>query len=557
MTASIITVSAASFEHRDRVILQDIELRIHAGDRLALVGANGSGKSTLLRLLAGLEDPVGGTILRAPGARVAYLPQVTDQASSRTVRAELAARIGVAAAETTMDRLTARLAEGDLTVVEEQAAAVERWAGLGGGDLDARIGPALESVGIARSWAERGCESLSGGQMARVRLAALRLARLDCALLDEPSNHLDAEGLEMLDRVVAEAGFAIVFASHDRSLLERRAGNVFELSRGQGRLYRGGWSTYLREREAAKAAAATAYEEATAERERLVAVERRIRQQGEVGERKARRKDESDKHIRYGSIQSAQKNTAASGIARRIDLVEIPEKPWKEDLSRLLLDAAQPVHGPAVAVARGIVLERGDWRSPEIDLTIGAGERILLTGANGSGKSSLIAALAGRLEPATGRIEIPAKLRLTELAQRGSVFEGRDRSLIEMFRELSGLDETAARTALASMRLGDSHVTRPPGLLSPGERTRAELALLAQIPAACLLLDEPSNHLDVEAIEVLETALEGWPGALVLASHDRAMRERVRIDRSVNLEAAAQPTRSITSSSRPSRSSRS
>ncbi|HTU13861.1 MAG TPA: ATP-binding cassette domain-containing protein [Solirubrobacterales bacterium] len=535
MSALIVSASAVSFEYRDRTILDNIDLRVHDGDRTALVGANGSGKSTLLRLLAGLETPSGGEISAVAGARIAYLPQVSGQDAGLTVGRELAGRIGVADAEAEMDRLTGRLADGDLSVLEAHAAAVEQWSNLGGGDFEARIGPALESVGVDRSWAERECRSLSGGQMARVRLAALRLARLDCALLDEPSNHLDADGLEMLDRIVAEAEFAIVFASHDRGLLERRAHDVVELDRTHARQYRGGWATYLREREAERNAAETSYAEATAERDRLVTLERRIRQQGEIGQRRAKRSGETDKHVRYAAIQSAQKNTAASGIAKRIENVEIPEKPWKENLSRLLLDSAQPVHATAVAVVREVILERDEWHSRPIDLAIGSGERILLRGANGAGKSSLIAALTGRLEPVAGRIEIPASLRFTELAQRGGVLEGRERPLIEEFRELSGLGETAARTALAAMRLGPERVSRAPGLLSPGERTRAELALLAKRPAACLFLDEPSNHLDIEAMEVLESALEGWTGSLVLASHDPAMREKVRIDRVVDL----------------------
>jgi len=535
MSASIISASAVSFEYRDRTILDNVDLRVHEGDRIALVGANGSGKSTLLRLLAGIEVPSGGHVTTMAAARVAYLPQVSEEDTGLTVRRELATRIGIARAEAEMDRLTGLLAGGDLDVLEAHAAAVEHWSSLGGGDFEARLGPALESVGVDRSWADRECRTLSGGQMARVRLAALRLARLDCALLDEPSNHLDADGLAMLDEIVTDAEFALVFASHDRGLLERVAGDVVELNRTRVRTYRGGWKTYLREREAERNLAEVSYAEATAERRRLVTLERRIRLQGEVGQRRAKRKDESDKHIRYMSIQSAQKNTAASGISKRIENVEIPEKPWKENLSRLLLDAAQPVHVAAVAVVGDLILERGDWRSGRIDLTIGAGERVLLRGSNGSGKSSLIAALTGRLEPAAGRIEIPASVRFTELAQRGGIFDHHDGTLIEAFRELSGLGETEARNALAAMRLGPEVVGRAPGLLSPGERTRAELALLAKMPAACLFLDEPSNHLDIEAMEVLESALEGWTGALVMASHDQAMREKVRIDRVVDL----------------------
>jgi len=308
---------------------------------------------------------------------------------------------------------------------------------------------------------------------------------------------------------------------------------VVELDRGRARRCRGGWDVYLKEKEVAGDRARSDWEEATAEKRRLIDLERRLGRQAAAGERRARRSNETDKHVRYAAIQSAQKNTAISGVFKRIEATQIPEKPWQEDLSRLLLDAAQEVHAPRVAVARSVVAASGDWRSEPVDLSLAPGERVLLTGPNGSGKSSLIAMLAGRREPVEGSVRIPAGLRICELAQQSSVFAGGEGGLAARFGELSGLDLTGCRAALASMRIGSDQAGREPDSLSPGELTRAELALLAQRGAACLLLDEPSNHLDVEALEVLEKALQGWRGALVVASHDTVFRETIRFDRTL------------------------
>ncbi|MDQ2621500.1 MAG: ATP-binding cassette domain-containing protein, partial [Actinomycetota bacterium] len=512
MPHPLLTADAVTLEYRDRTVLEEIDLTLHERERVALVGANGSGKTTLLRVLAGALSPTTGRIHR-PGSGQLYLPQAGGPAPSRSVRDVIADLVGVGPAERQMDALAARLAGGDLDVIEPHTAAVERWSGLGGADFHARLGPALERLGLDRDRADRDYATLSGGEAARTRLAALGLTRTDVVLLDEPSNHLDRSGQDLLLALLGELDAAVVLASHDRSLLEATATRVVELDRCRAESFGGGWSAYLRERESRRALARRRYDEAVAERNRLVKLRQGLSEQARVGQRRAERSGETDKFVRHMAIESAQKNTAASGLERRIELAEIPEKPWREDLSRLLLDAGQEVHSPAVVQLAAVSVRRGDWQLGPLDLTVAPGERILLTGPNGSGKSTVVGLMSGRLAPDSGEVRRPQGARILELAQsRDPLGAGSggwagdpagtdgEVSVAARFRQVSGLSKTAARTALAAMRIPAGRVELSPDQLSPGEATRVELALLAVRKAACLILDEPSNHLDIEAL---------------------------------------------------------
>ncbi|HET9517830.1 MAG TPA: ABC-F family ATP-binding cassette domain-containing protein, partial [Actinoplanes sp.] len=508
------------------------------GDVIGLVGANGAGKSTLLRTLAGLVVAESGTVgVSPPSASVGYLPQERDRRPGETVRDFLARRTGVAAAQAAMDDAALALADGAPGADDAYGTALERWLDLGGADLDERAEQVVADLGLTVEL-DLAMTALSGGQAARAQLASLLLSRYDVFLLDEPTNDLDLDGLRRIEQFVTGLRAATVLVSHDREFLTRTVTKVLELDLAQQqiRLYGGGYSAYLQEREVARRHAREEYEEYADRKDALLERARMQRSWADKGVRNARRKaPDNDKAARSNRGESSEKQAAkARQTDRMIERLEVVEEPRKEWELRMEI-AAAPRGGAVVASLRAAVVRRGDFTLGPVDLQIDWADKVAITGANGSGKSTLLAALLGRLPVDAGGASLGAGVVVGEVDQARELFVG-DAPLMTAFgAAVPDLPDAEVRTLLAKFGLRAAHVLRPADTLSPGERTRAALALLQARGVNLLVLDEPTNHLDLPAIEQLEAALATYPGTLLLVTHDRRMLDAVQTTRRIEV----------------------
>ena len=519
------------------VVLDDVEVQLAAGWRVGLVGPNGVGKSTLLRVLAGQQQLDQGRVAVMPAdASVGYLPQEPERSDTETVVAFLRRRTGVAEADVELEAASVALAAGEPGADDRYSMALERWLHLGAADLDTRLGPVCDELGLAERLLAQSMASLSGGEAARVGLAALLLARFDVLLLDEPTNDLDLDGLRRLEEWVVSRSAPLMVVSHDREFLRRTVTHVAELDEFTHRLalYAGGWDSFLAERQVAARHARDRFDEFAAKKQSLLDRAQREREWASVGLNKAtKRPADNDKHVKAFKVNQTEQLAARAArterALERLDVVEEPREAWQ-----LRLVFGETARSGEVVRLTGAEVRRAGFTLGPIDVTIGAGERVAIVGHNGSGKSTLLEAILGRRPLDAGQRWFGPGVVVGELEQRRAQLMGDD-SVLVAFMASTGLSVPDARTLLAKFGIGAEEVRRAAVSLSPGERTRLVLALLMGTGTNCLVLDEPTNHLDLPAIEQLEQALDRFAGTVLLVTHDRALLDAVRITRRIEL----------------------
>jgi macrolide transport system ATP-binding/permease protein len=488
--------------HGDRRVLDNLSLTTSPGQRLGLVGENGVGKSTLLSLLAGVEEPDSGEIIRPPdcGFLTQELPFAMDQTVGDVLDDALAE---IRDAERRLERLASQPERMDeYGEVLEWAQAHDIW------DADRRAALVVAGLGLAGIAHDRRLGELSGGQRSRLALAALLIRQPRALLLDEPTNHLDYEAMAFLERQLAKLPGVVVLASHDRVFLDAVCTDIVDLDparEGVSR-YGGAYTDYLVAKKAERARWEQQYEAEQDELKELrhvVAVTARV-----VAHNRGPRDGDGFIYAFKGSRVQKQISRRVRNAQHRLDELtstQVRKPPQPLRFSAALTAAA----ADKLALAVRDVRVAGRLAVDRLDVV--TSERLMISGLNGAGKSTLLEVLAGQLRPDRGEVRRAKGVRVGLLRQ-DVVFAEPAKTARQLY--------TGPDLGLIAPRDMD----RPVGQLSVGQRRRLALAMLIASPPEVLLLDEPTNHLSLSLVEELEEALRSAPGAVVVASHDRWLR---------------------------------
>lgn len=517
LTATGVTKSFGTHQ-----LLDDINLVIPRGQKVALIGRNGSGKSTLLRILAGLLPPDNGSV--ALTGTLTLLEQHETDLAGPVLEAITPAELCEAQAR--LGKAEARLTEPTPAALDAYAAAEEQFRQLGGYDFTARAHSVLSGLGLKP---DQSAERLSGGEQRRVLFARLLLSTADVLLLDEPTNHLDVQAREWLEDWLRTSPATILFASHDRVFLDRLAERVLELERGALNDWPGNYTQAMELKATGLAATKRAWR--AQERKKT-----QLREEAQVLASRARSADRFNRSRASGQaliIAKAKGENVSRTLAgrqkslqRRLERMTTVDRPFEEDLTVDIPLPDVPTGAEEVLVASNVTITRGERVVlRDVNVHVQRGEKIAVVGRNGTGKSTLLQALTGVL-PFQGEVTLGHGVTLFTAWQ--------DRADLDGFTTV-GEAVLAAQPRLRRQDLfhllgrlglpGDpGHLVRN---LSGGQRSRLSLARLSVTRAQLLVLDEPTNDLDLQAITALEELLQDYPGTVLFSSHDRRLVERV------------------------------
>ncbi len=487
-------------------LFDGISFLVNPKERIGLVGKNGAGKTTILKLIAGLQQPTSGAVTKTTDCTIGYLPQQMQVADTTTLLAETAKAFEeVLAIEAEIERLTAEIATRTDYESEEYEKllhrlndANDRYHILGGDTRDADIEKTLLGLGFRREEFEKPTREFSGGWRMRIELAKLLLRRPSIFLLDEPTNHLDIESIQWLEEYLKNYNGAVLLISHDRAFLDNVTTRTIELSLGKIYDYKVPYSHFVELRAERRAQQLAAYQN----QQRLI--------------------EKSEEFIEKFRYKPTKSNQVQSRIKQldKIERIEVEE----EDLATLNIKfPPAPRSGQIVADIKGVGKTFGDHRVfSGAEFTIHKGDKIALVGRNGEGKTTFARMLIGELEQSEGEIKIGANVSIGYYAQNQDDLMNGDFTVYDTLDRVAVGDiRTRLRDILGAFLFRGEDIDKKVKVLSGGERSRLAMARMMLEPHNLLILDEPTNHMDMRSKDILKTALQKFDGTVVVVSHDR------------------------------------
>ena len=497
-----ITVSFGGYE-----LLSGISFLINPKDRIGLVGKNGAGKSTMLKIICGQQTPTSGAVTRNADCTIGYLPQQMKVADTTTLADEMNKAFGeVVEIEHKIERIGQQIAsrtdyesEAYEKLLHELNDATDRYNILGGQTRDADIEKTLLGLGFQRSDLSRPTSHFSGGWRMRIELAKLLLSRPSLLLLDEPTNHLDIESIQWLEGYLKDYNGAVVLISHDRAFLDGVTTRTIELLLGKAYDYKAPYSRYVELRRERREQQMAAYNN----QQRLI-----------------EKSEEFIERFRYKPTKSNQVQSRIKQL-EKLERIEVDE----EDLSTLNIKFPPSPHcGQIVAQIKDAGMSFGKHHVfSDADFTIERGQKIALVGRNGEGKTTLARMLIGELTPTEGSIRLGASVKIGYYAQnQDDLMDGEFTVFDTVDKVAVGDIRTRLRDILGAFLFRGSDIDKKVKVLSGGERSRLAMVRMMLSPCNLLVMDEPTNHMDMRSKDMLKSALQNYDGTLVVVSHDRA-----------------------------------
>jgi ATP-binding cassette subfamily F protein 3 len=485
----MIQIKNISKEYENKEVFSDISFTIDKREKIALVGRNGSGKTTLMRIIAGIEEQDSG-VISIPKNKISYLSQIIEPKNdNQTV----------------------------LEYIKENTDINE----------DDEIFKLMKIFKLKDDVVNFSISKLSGGQKTKVSLINIILNNHDFILMDEPTNNLDLDSLIWLENFVKNSNSSFLIISHDRKFLDNTVSKVIELKDGEINIEKGSYSDYLKRSEEKLNRHKLDYE---SQQEKIDELQKTAHQKKIDASKGANYKGtDNDKMLRNFKREQAKGSAKeAKRIEKRIDKMDLIDEPKKKTNLKIKIDSTD-YSGNNSIVSRDLFIGYEDFKVGPFNFDIKFGNKVCFMGDNGSGKTTLLKTIMNIIDPITGEINVGSKIKFGNLTQEHDNLPD-DKNLFEFIKEKTDKEDSLIFNTLKKFNFSEDQIKKKIKTLSPGEKTRLLLALFTEQSVNTLILDEPSNHLDLEALSAIEEAIKNYEGTVVIVSHDRYLIENIDLE---------------------------